>query len=230
MVGLGNERDDFAGVAVLRVLRPKCSAFAVFDHQAHEFHEVPDVEHAALVFDFREYRQFAGKLAEQRVIALAPLAEYHGRAEDYHLECVAVQRTDAVFGLNLAIAVAVCWVHGGITCDKFGLANGCAVAIHDGTAHENELLDAGVFCLLGAFYSQVGIYCVIEFCAFVAYLAVIAVGDSCHVINCIVLAKIKATPGIANHVECIDLILASEFRLRQIVGKGGADVAVRACD
>lgn len=227
---LSNKRYDLAGVAVLRVLRPEGAVLTVFYHQTHEFHQVPDVEHAALVLDFREYGQFAGKLAEQRVVALAPLAEYHWRAENHHLESVAVQRADAVFCLNLAVTIAVRWVHGGIARDKFWIANGGAVAIDDGAAHEYELFYAGVLRFLGAFHSQVGIYSVIELCAFVADLAVIAVGDSCHVVNGIVLAKIKATPGVTNHVKRIDLVLAREFGLSQVVCKGGANVTVRACD
>ena len=228
-MSLGNERDDLAGVAVLRVLRPKGTLFAVFYHQSHEFHQVPDVEHAAFVLDLGECGQFAGQFAEQRVVALAVLAKYHGRAQNHHLEGVAVQRADAVFGLHLAVAVAVGGVHGGVAGNQLFFAYGGAVAVHDGATHKNELLYAGVFRLLGAFHGQVGIYGVVEFCAFVADLAVIAMGDSCHVINGIVLAKIVAAPGVANHVEGGHLVLAREFGLSKVVGEGGADVAVRAC-
>lgn len=229
-VCLGNERDNFAGVAVLRVLRPECPAFVVFDHQAHEFHQVPDVEHAAAVLDFREYGQFLREFAEQRIVALAVLAENHGRAEDNHLECVAVQRADAVLGLHLAVAVAVRGVHGGVAGNQLFFANGGAVTVHNGAAHKYELLYASVFRLLGAFHSQVGVHGIIEFCAFVADLAVIAVGNTRHVVNGIVLAKIVAAPGVANHVEGSHLVPAREFGLSQVVGKGGANVAVRACN
>lgn len=228
-MSLGNERDDLTSIAVLRVLRPEGAMFAVFYHQAHEFHKVPDVEHAALVLDFRESGQLAGQLAEQRVVALAVLAEYHGRAQNHHLEAFAVQRADAVFGLDLAVAVAVGGVHGSVTGNQLFLANRGAVAVHDGAAHEDELLHAGVFRLLGAFHGQVGVHGVVEFRAFIANLAVVAVGDSCHVVNGIVLAKVVAAPGVANHVEGIHLILAREFGLCQVVGKGSADVAIRAC-
>ncbi len=226
---LSNERDDLARVAVLWILRPKNAMLAIFNHQAHEFHKVTDVEHASLVFDFREYGQFASQFAEQWVVTLASLAEYHGRAENHHFEGVAIQRTDAVFCLNLAITIAVRRVHGGVARDEFWLANGSAVAVHDGAAHEYELLDAGVLRFLGAFHGEVGIYGVVEFCAFIANLAVIAMGDSRHMVNGIVWAKIVAAPGVANHVEGSHLILARKFGLCQVVGKGGADVAVRAC-
>ena len=229
-MGLRYERDDLAGVAVLRVLRPEGAVFAVFNHQANEFHQVPDVEHAALVLDLRECGQFAGQLAEQRVVALAVLAEYHGRAENHHLEGVAVQRADAVFGLYLAVAVTVGGVHGGIAGNQLFLAYRGAVAVDDGAAHEYELLYAGVFRLLGAFHGQVGVHGVVEFRAFVADLAAIAVGDSRHVVNGIVLAKVVTAPGVANHVEGIHLVLAREFGLSEVVGEGGADVTVRAGD
>lgn len=219
MVCLGNERDDLAGVAVLRVLRPEGAVFAVFYHQAHEFHQIPDVKHAALVLDLRECGQLAGQPAEQRVVALAVLAEYHGRAEDHHLECVAVQRTDAIFGLNLAVAVAVGGVHGGVTGNQFLFAYGSTVAVHDGAAHEYELLYASVFRLFGAFHGQVGIHGVVEFRTFVADLAAIAVGDSSHVVNGIILAKVVTAPGVANHVEGIHLVLAREFGLSEVIGK-----------
>lgn len=228
VVCLGNERDDLTGVAVLRVLRPEGAVFAVFHHQAHEFHQVPDVEHAALVLDFREYGQLACKFAEQRVIALAVLAEYHGRAKNHHLKGVAIQRADAVFCLNLAVAIAVGWVHWGVARDEFWLPDGCAVAIDDSAAHEYELFYAGVLRLLSAFHGEVGIYRIVELCAFFANLAVVAVGDSCHMVNGVVQAKIKATPSIANHVERIDLVLACEFGLSKVIRKGSADVAVRA--
>ena len=227
-MGLGYERDDLAGVAVLRVLRPEGAVFTVFNHQAHEFHQVPDVEHAALVLDFRERGEFLGQLAEQRVVALAPLAEYHGRAEYHHLEGVAIQRADAVFGLNLAVAVAVGGVHGGVAGNQLFFANGGAVAIHNGAAHEYELLDTSLFRLLGAFHGQVGVHGVVKFRAFIANLAVVAVGNSCHVVNGIVLAKVVAAPGVANHIEGGHLILAREFGLCQVVGEGGANVTVRA--
>ena len=229
VVGLGNKRDDLAGVAILRVLRPEGTMFAVFHHQAHEFHQVPDVEHAAFVLDLRECGEFSGQFAEQRVVALAPLAEYHGRAEYHHLEGVAVQRADAIFGLHLAVTVAVGGVHGGVAGNQFLFAYGSTVAIHNGAAHEYELLYAGVFRLLGAFHGQVGVHGVVEFCAFVADLAVVAVGNSCHVVNGVVLAKVVAAPGVANHVKGGHLVLAREFGLCQVVGKGGANVAVRAC-
>ena len=137
---------------------------------------------------------------------------------------------DAIFGLNLAVAVAVRWVHGSIAGNQFFFANRGTIAIDYGAAHEYELLDASIFRLLSAFHCQVGVHRVIEFCALVADLAVIAVGDSRHMINRIVLAKIKATPSVANHVKRIDLVLAGKFGLCEIVRKGGADVAVRACD
>ena len=169
------------------------------------------------------------ELAKQRVVALAVLAKYHRRAEDYHLEGIAVQRTKAVFGLHLAVAVAVGGVHGGVAGNQFIFAYGGTVAIHNGAAHEYELLDAGLFRLLGTFHGQVGVHGVVEFRAFVANLAVVAVGDSCHVVNGIVLAKVVAAPGVANHVEGSHLVLAREFGLCQVVGEGGAYVAIRAC-
>lgn len=49
-------------------------------------------------------------------------------------------------------------------------------------------------------------------------------------VNGVVLAKIVAAPGVAYHVEGGHLVLAREFGLCQVVGEGGADVAVRACD
>lgn len=230
VMSLGNERDNLAGVAVLRILWPKGAMFAVFNHQAYEFHQVSDVEHAALVFDFRECGQFAGKLAEQWVVTLAPLAEYHGRAKNHHLEGVAVQRADAVFSQNLAVAVTICRVYWGVARDEFWFTDGGAVAVHDGAAHEYELFNASVLRFLGAFHCEVGIYSVVEFRTFFADFTVIAMGDSCHVVNRVVLAKIKATPGVTNHVECINLVLARKFRLCEVIGKGGADVAVRACN
>ena len=228
-VCLRDLRNHLASVAVLRVLRPEGAVFAVFNHQAHKFHQVPDVEHAALIFNLRECGQLARQLAKQRVVTLAVLAEYHGRAQNHHLEGVAVQRTDAVFGLNLAVAVAVGGVHGGIAGNQLFLANGGAIAVHNSAAHEYELFYACFFRLLGAFHGQVGVHGVIEFCAFVANLAVIAMGYSRHMVNSVVLAKVVAAPGIANHVERFDLILAREFGLSKVVRKGGADVAVRAC-
>jgi len=229
VVGLGDERDDLAGVAVLRVLRPESAMFAVFDHQAHKFHQIPDVEHAAFILDFREYGQLAGQLAEQRVIALAVLAKYHGRAKNHHFKGVAVQRADAVFGLNLAVAVAVGWIYWGVARDEFWFTDGGAVAVHDGAAHEYELFNASVLCFLGAFHCEVGIYGVVEFRTFFADFTVIAMGDSCHVVNGVVLAKVVATPGIANHVERSHLVLAREFGLSKVVRERGADVAVCAC-
>ena len=89
-MGLGDERDDLAGVAVLRVLRPEGAVLSVFYHEAHEFHEVPDVKHAAPVLDFREYREFLRELAQERVVSFAALAKYHGRTEDDNLESVAI--------------------------------------------------------------------------------------------------------------------------------------------
>ena len=229
-MGLGNERNDLAGVTVLRVLRPESAAFAVFNHQAHEFNQIAYVEHAATVVHLRERRELLGELAEQRVVALAPLAEYHGRAEYHHLEGVAVQRTEAVFSLNLAVAIAVGGIYRGLGRNDLLLAYWGAIAVYNGTTHEYELLDACVFCLLGAFHGQVGVHGVVEFRTFVANFAVVAVGDSCHVVNGIVLAKIVAAPGVANHVEGGHLVLAREFGLCQVVGEGGANVAVRACN
>lgn len=212
-VSLRDGGDDFARIAVLRVLRPECPAFVVFDHQAHEFHQVPDVEHAAAVLDFREYGQFLREFAEQRVVALAVLAENHGRAEDDHLERVAVQRADAVLGLHLAVAVAVRGVHGGVAGDDFLLADGGAVAIHDGAAHEYELLDSGLFRALGAGHGEVGVHGVVELGAFFADGPAIAVGDSGNVIDCVVVAEVVGTPSIANHVERIHLVLVFELWL-----------------
>lgn len=229
-VGFSDGSNDIACVAVLRVLRPEGTVFTVFYHQAHEFHEVPDIKHAAAVLNIREHREFLCELAEQRVVSLAALAENHGRAENNHLECIAVQRADAVFGLNLAVAVAVRGVHRGVARNDFGLANGSAVAIHNGAAHEYKLLDASFFCALGTSHGEVGIHGVIEFGAFFADSPVIAVGDSRNVIDSIVAAKVEGLPSFANHVERIDLIQACKFRLREVVGKGRADVAVSAGD
>jgi len=228
VVGFRDKRDDFARVAILRVLRPERSVFVVLDHQTDEFHEVPDVEHAAAVFDFRECRQFACKPAEQGIVALAALAEYHGRAENHDLERVAVERANAVFGLHFAVAIAVRGVHRSVAGNNLRLANWGAVAIYNGTAHEDKLLDSGFFCSDSAGHGKVCVYGVIEFRTFFANLAVVAVGDSRNVIDGVVTAEIKTFPGVANHVEGIDLVYVSKFGLREVVGKAHADVAVRA--
>lgn len=230
VVSLGDKRDDFASIAVLRILRPEGAAFAVFNHQADELHEVSNVEHATLVRDFRKNGEFLGELAQKRIVAPAALAENHGRAENHDLERIAVERTKAIFSLDFAIAVAVRGVYRGIARNELFLADGSAVAIHDGTAHEHKLLHAGFFCLGRTFYGEVRIDGVIEFCTFLADFSVVAVGDSRHMIDSVVLAEIVATPSVANHVERIDFVLADKFRLSKVVGKAHADVAVRASD
>lgn len=229
VVRLGNKRDDFASIAVLRILRPECTAFAVFNHQADEFHEVPDVEHATLVRDFRENREFLCKLAQKRIVALAALAKNHGRAKNHDFERIAVKWAQPVFSLDFTVAVTVRGIHRGVACDELFFADGGTVAIHDGAAHEYELFHAGFFCLGRALHGEVRVDSVVEFCTFFADFSVVAVGDSSHVIDGIVLAEIKATPSVTNHVERIDFVLAGKFGLSEVVGKAHADVAVCAC-
>ena len=228
VVGFRDKRDDFARVAILRVLRPERSVFVVLDHQADKLHEVADVEHATAVLDFRECRQFACELAEQGIVALAALAEYHGRAENHDLERVAIERANAVFGLHFAVAVAIRGVHRSVAGNNLGLANGSTVTIDNGAAHEDELLNSSFFCSGSAGHGKVCVDGVIEFRTFFANLAVVAVGDSRNVIDGVVTAEIKTFPGVANHVECIDLVHACKFGLCEVVGKAHADVAVRS--
>lgn len=223
-------RNHIAGVAVLRVLWPEGSLLFVLYHETHEFHEVPDVEHAAFVLHLGEHGEFLGELGEQRIVALAVLPKDHGRTQNHDLEGVAIKRTESIFGLDLAVAIAVGGVHGRFARNEFAFANGGAVAIHDGAAHENELLDTGLLGLGGARDGQVGVHGVVEFCTFFANFAAIAVGNARHVVNSIVLAKIKIFPGVANHIERIDLVFPLELGFGQVVGKARANVTVRACD
>lgn len=229
VVRLGDKRDDFASIAVLRVLRPEGAAFAVFNHQADELHEVSDVEHATLVRDFRKNGEFLGELAQKRIVALAAFAEYHWRTENYDLERIAVKRTETVFCLHLAVAIAIRGIHRSVAGNQLFVTDGGAVAIYDGAAHEDELLYAGFFCLGGAFHGKVRVHRIVEFRTFFADFSVVAVSDSSHVIDGIVLAEIKATPSVTNHVERIDFVPAGKFGLSEVVCKAHADVAVCAC-
>lgn len=229
-MSLGNLCDNFAGVAVLGILGPEGSLFIVLDHQANKFHQVTNVEHATAVIHLGEHRELAGKLAQQRVIALAVLAKDHGRAKDDHLEGVAIQGAQAVFCLDLAIAIAVGRVHRSILVDHLLFANGSAVAIHNGAAHEHKLLYASFFGLGGAGYGKVRVDCIIELGTFLANGAVIAMCNASHMVHNIVLAKVVLFPGLPYHVESRHLVHASELRFRKVVGKACANVAVSAGD
>ena len=161
-IGGGDLPDHVAGVGIFGVLRPEDALFFMVDHQADELDEISDVEHRTLVGDFWKNWQLVGKLHQQREIAFAALPVDHRRAEDDDLETVIGQRPDAVLRLDFAVAIAVRGGDGRVLRDHFRLADGGAVAIDDGGAHENELPHAVGLRFLGRLDGQIRVDFVIE--------------------------------------------------------------------
>lgn len=223
-----NPADKLGGVAVLCILRPEGAAFLVVDHELHKLHEVADVEHGALVAHRGEHGQLARQGGELGEVALAAFAVDHGRAENDDTEGRILELAQADFRLHFAVAIEIGGGDGGVAGDVFALADGGAVAIHDGAAHEDELRHALGLGLGGGFDGKLGVDFVVEGLALLAHVPGIGMGDAGNMVHGIVPGEAVIAPAAVNHVECCDFILLRP--LREVFLKGCAYVAVCAGD
>ena len=227
-VRVGEHRDQLAGVGVFGVLGPEETGGPVVDEQPDELHEVPDVEHRAPVGDLGEERQLAGQLIQRREVALAAGPVDHRRTQDGDRKRRVRKLLQPEFRLQLAVAVAIRGLRRGVLGDDLVLADGRAVAIDDGGAHEDELADTGGLRLPGGLDGQLCIDLVVECLPLLRNLAGVGMGDARHVIDRVVAGEGALPPRAVDHVDGIHAILL--WPLREVLFERGADVAVGAGD
>lgn len=223
-----NPADKLGGVAVLCILRPEGAAFLIVDHELHKLHEVADVEHGALVAHRGEHGQLARQGGELGEVALAAFAVDHGRAENDDTEGRIRELAQADFRLHFAVAIEIGGRDGGVAGDMFALADGGAVAIHDGAAHEDELRHALSLGLGGGFDGKLGVDFVVEGLALLAHVPGIGMGDTCDMVHGIVSGEAGVAPAAIHHIDSGDAVELGP--LRKVFLKRGAYVAVRAGD